>query len=188
METQTKEFDQLFEAGEIDLFLSKAKEQCEKKLRGRTFAGMEQEDVVQEVLIKVYKSLSSYDSAKAKLSTYIDRVIENMIKDSYKKCGSYKNLANINAMEIEDSYQDNGEEYGMGSSSNSISIGFNDMGYMRFEVFTDIKENDRLTKRERVILQLHYKGYEKVEIAEKLGVTKARISQIWKEMMEKMDY
>lgn len=188
MTTETKEFDQLFETGEIDLFLSKAKEQCEKKLRGRTFAGMEQEDVVQEVLIKVYKSLASYDSDKAKLSTYVDRVIENMIKDSFKKCGSYKNLANINAMEIEDSYQDNGEDYGTASGSNSISIGLNDTGYMRFEVFTDIKENDRLTKRERIILQLHYKGYEKVEIAQKLGLSKARISQIWKEMLEKIDF
>ena len=39
---ENKDLEQLLELEEIDLFLSKAKEKCEKKLRGKSFAGMEQ--------------------------------------------------------------------------------------------------------------------------------------------------
>lgn len=180
------ELDQLFNSNEIDLFLSKAKERCEKKLVGRTFAGMEQDDVVQEVLIKVYKSLASYDSNKSKLTTYVDRVIENMIKDSFKKCGSYKNLVNVNAVEIDDTVGFSFELDEPSTYPHSVSVGFNDLKFLEWEISIDIKNNTQLTQRERTILSLHYRGYEKVEIAQILGLSKARITQIWKEIIKKI--
>lgn len=181
---ENKDLEQLLELEEIDLFLSKAKEKCEKKLRGKSFAGMEQDDVIQEVLIKVYKSLASYDKSKAKISTYVDRVIENMIKDSFKKCGSFKNLANVNALEIEDSYTSESDD--APSMSHSVSVGNEDLNFLETEIYMDLETNKYLTKRERLVFDLHYRGYEKVEIAQMLGLSKARVTQIWKEIIAKI--
>lgn len=181
---ETKDMDQLLDLGEIDLFLGKAKEKCEKKLRGKSFAGMEQDDVVQEVLIKVYRALTNYDRNKSKVSTYIDHVIENMVKDCFKKCGSVKNLSNVNALEIEDSYTGEYEE--LEKVKYSVHLGTDDLNFMEREFLLDIEYSEKLSPRERQVFLLHYKGYAKIEIAHKLGLTKARISQIWGEIIEKI--
>lgn len=173
-------FNELYGIGDVDSFLSKTKEKCEQKLRGKKFAGMDKDDVIQEVLIKVHKSLDKYDSEKAKMSTYVDHVIENMIKDCYKKCGAEKNLMIINALEIEDSYSWEGEE-----SSSGVHVGVTDIGYLKVELSMDININLNLNAREQEIYDLRTRGYEFIEIAEIIGVSKARISQIWKGVKEK---
>ncbi|MEC0276928.1 sigma-70 family RNA polymerase sigma factor [Peribacillus frigoritolerans] len=174
-------FEELYGLGDIDALLEKAQEKCELKLRGKKFAGMEKEDVVQEVLIKVHKSLSKYDSSKAKMSTYIEHVIENMVKDCYKKCGTEKNLILVNALELEDSYEWDDEAFqGYGAHVGSV-----DAGYMAVDMSIDVSIT--FSAREKEIFELRTQGYEFVDIADKLGVTKARISQIWKGIKAKYD-
>lgn len=175
--------EELFDAGEIDAILEKSMQKTEMKLRGKSFAGMEQEDVQQEMLIKIYKSLNKYDESKSRIGTYIDFIIDNTLKDMYKKCGSEKNLANVNALEIEDSYSEEQEA----EASFGIHYGLADAGYLETDIMLDMQRNVELNAREREIIRLHMEGYAHVEIAEKLGITKARISQLWKIIMQKLN-
>jgi RNA polymerase sporulation-specific sigma factor len=184
MNAKDLRFDELYGIGDCDLFLAKAKEKCEQKLRGRKFAGMEKDDVIQEVLIKVHKSLEKYDSSKAKLSTYIDHVIENMIKDCFKKCGTEKNLTLVNAIELEEIYSWNDED---SEKVSGLHLGTTDAGYLMVDLSIDISVNLDLTDREREIFNLRTQGYEFVEIAQMLGVSKARISQIWSGILSKLE-
>jgi len=43
------------------------------------------EDVAQEVFIKIYRTLSSYDSAKGAFTTWITTVTRNLLVDNYRK-------------------------------------------------------------------------------------------------------
>ncbi|MGO4731670.1 sigma-70 family RNA polymerase sigma factor [Paenibacillus sp. 2KB_22] len=178
-------FDDLFEIGDIDMFLNKAQEKCRHKLRGKTFAGIEKEDVTQEIMIKLVNSLDKYDSEKAKMSTFVDHLIENKIKDMYRKCMSEKNLSVVNAVQIMCTDQSGGDE--SESSDIALALGHAGFAYENFEFVTDIMENMRLNEREKQIFKLRTSGYEFVEIAGMLGVSKARISQLWKAIREKYE-
>ncbi|WFR60404.1 sigma-70 family RNA polymerase sigma factor [Paenibacillus amylolyticus] len=178
-------FDDLFEIGDIDMFLNKAQEKCRHKLRGKTFAGMEKEDVTQEIMIKLVNSLDKYDAEKAKMSTFVDHLIENKIKDMYRKCMSEKNLSVVNAAQIMCTDQGGGEE--SEGSDIALALGHTGFAYENFEFVTDIMENMKLNEREKQIFKLRISGYEFVEIAGILGVSKARISQLWKAIREKYE-
>nr|WP_154957606.1 sigma-70 family RNA polymerase sigma factor [Paenibacillus xylanexedens] len=177
-------FDALFEIGDMDLFLNKAQEKCRHKLRGKTFAGMEKEDVTQEILIKLMSSLDKYDSEKAKMSTFVDHLIDNKIKDMYRKCMSEKNLSVVNAAQIMTT--DHGGDESDGTDM-AVVLGHTGFAYENFEFLTDIMENMRLNDREKHIFRLRTSGYEFVEIAAIQGVSKARISQIWKGIRAKYE-
>ncbi|PZT56297.1 sigma-70 family RNA polymerase sigma factor [Paenibacillus silvae] len=170
-------FDALFETGDIDMFLNKAQEKCRHKLRGKTFAGMEKEDVTQEILIKLVNSLEKYDADKAKMSTFVDHLIDNKIKDMYRKCTSEKNLSVVNAAQI--TTTDSGGDEGDGGER-ALVFGHTGFAYENFEFLTDIMENMGMNDREKEIFKLRTSGYEFVEIAAIMRVSKARISQIWK--------
>ena len=185
MENVDMSFDELYGLGDVDAFLNKAKEKCETKLRGKSFAGMDTEDVVQEVLIKIHKSFDKYDHNKAKVSTYVDHVMENMIKDCYKKCGTEKNLFVVNAVELD--YSSNWESEESDRRTQGVQVGAEDTGYQNVDFMYDLVNNLGLTPRESEIFHLRSQGYEFVEIANFLGVSKARISQIWRGIKEKYD-
>jgi RNA polymerase sporulation-specific sigma factor len=186
MSAQTaSSFDELFALNEMDAFLQKAQEKCRAKIAHRTFAGMETDDVVQEVLIKVYRSMEKYDGSLSKVSTYVDHVMDNMIRDCLRKAGSGANLAVVNAFDLFNSVdheQKNLEESG---NSGTFVVGADDYGFENVEVLTDVMEHMNLVQREVDVFRLRLIGYEFVEIADILGVSKARISQIWKGIKEK---
>lgn len=183
--TATMGFDELLAIGDMDAFLRKAQDKCRHKLKGQTFAGMDKEDVTQEVMIKLYKSLDQYDAQKAKLSTFVDHIIDNKIKDMYRKCMSEKNLNVVNAIQVVSTDLDTEDEADGGEGM--LTLGHEGYAYENFEFITDIMENMQLTDREKEIFKLRSSGYEFVEIADILGVSKARISQIWKGIREKYE-
>lgn len=178
-------FDDLFEIGDIDTFLNKAQEKCRHKLRGKTFAGMEKEDVTQEIMIKLYNALDKYDAEKAKMSTFVDHLIENKIKDMYRKCMSEKNLSVVNAVQLV--CTDLGASDESDGTDTALTLGHAGFAFENFEFVTDIMENMKLNDREKEIFKLRTSGYEFVEIAAMLGVSKARISQLWKAIREKYE-
>ncbi|MGM7682837.1 sigma-70 family RNA polymerase sigma factor [Cytobacillus sp. Hm23] len=177
------DFDKLFDAGDVDAFLNKAKEKCQKKVRGKHFAGMEQEDVIQEILIKIYRKLDKYDSEKAKVSTYINSIMDNMIKDCFRYCGTDKNLSLVNAVPIEEDYEVDFEKGSMGSG---IQVGRKDINFLENEILIDYEYCHDLSDRDRKIFLLHYRGYSKAEIANELGLSKSRLTQIWNEIVRKL--
>lgn len=66
-------FDALFEIGDRNIFLNKAQEKC-RHMGGKTFAGMEKEEVAQEILNKLKSSLDKHDSDKSNMSTFVDQL------------------------------------------------------------------------------------------------------------------
>jgi RNA polymerase sporulation-specific sigma factor len=175
-------YDELFATGDMDLFLEKVQKHTAAKIGSKRFAGMDTEDVVQETVFKVYRSLDLYNSETSRMSTYVDHVIENMIRDCLRKCGSGKNLMVVNADEIVVNY----DPSELGSDERStLQVGSIDYGYQNAEVMMDVMNNMGLTDREKQIFQLYVEGYEFVEIAKVIGVTKSRMSQIWSKIKSK---
>ena len=166
-------YDELFAIGDMDAFLTKAKQECRIKLivNNTRLVGMEYEDVEQEALIKLLDALSKYDASISKLSTFVDRVITNMIRDCIRKASRQKNLMVTYAEQLCDS--ENTE------NSFSVTVSVTEHGYENFEFVTDVMENIGLTKQEKRVFELRMRGYSFKEIADELGVTKMRISQVW---------
>jgi RNA polymerase sporulation-specific sigma factor len=188
MNTAQLSYDELHAIGEMDLFLAKAIKHVKVKLGTVKLAGMEADDVAQEAVIKVYNSLAKYDASASKLTTYVNHVIDNMIRDCLRKAGSTKNLMVTNADEIICNY-DNTADLSVGEDI-SIQYGVKDMGYENTEDFIDATEHMNLTAQEKKVFVLRMEGYEFVEIAESMGVSKSRLSQVWssvKAKYEKMD-
>jgi RNA polymerase sporulation-specific sigma factor len=174
-------FDELFALEEMDAFLKKAQEKCRAKVAHQKFAGMETDDVVQEVLIKVYRSMQRYDGTLSKVSTYVDHVMDNMIRDCLRKAGSKTNLSVVNAFDLLESAVDTERNNADGQEASwSYVAGCSELGYEQMELITDVMEHMHLNERERDVFRMRLSGYEFVEIAEKIGVSKARVSQIWK--------
>ncbi|WP_426455411.1 sigma-70 family RNA polymerase sigma factor (plasmid) [Paenibacillus sp. S-38] len=173
--------DELFALGELDAFLKKSEEKVAKKISGMKFAGMDADDVKQEALLKVYRSLDKYDSSKAKMSTFLDHIISNTIRDCLKKAGSGTNLRVVNAMSLNAYATDSMD----GAEEMTLQVGTEDVGYTAFEVMTDLMENVGLTDREKEIFRLHASGYDFGEIAQVFKISRGRMSQIWSNITTK---
>lgn len=185
MSTIEMGFDELYAVGQMDAFLEKARITCQTKLRGKRFAGMENEDVVQEVLLKVFRSMQKFDGEVAKASTFVDHIMDNMIKDCYRKTQTGKNLSIVNAYEIIDSYHNDEDEPDI--SFGTVQIGKVDVLYEKSEVVTDMMNHLKLSDQEKEVFRLRSSGYEFSEIAELLGKSKARVSQVWKSIRDKYE-
>lgn len=172
-------YDEIYATGDMNTLFEKVMKHTKIKLGMTRFAGMEQEDVVQETTIKVFRSLDYYNQSKSKLNTFIDRVIENAIKDCYKKCSSRKNLLVVNSEEIIDNYELS-EEHDCGTQ-----IGVVDSGFENTEFLNDVLNNIGLSDREKQVFEFYLDGYDFVEIAKIIGVTKSRMSQIWSSIKKK---
>jgi RNA polymerase sporulation-specific sigma factor len=177
-------YDELLAIGDMDKFLTKAKEMCEMKIKTSNFFGMEKEDVVQEVLLTVFKSINSYDNSKAKACTFFENVINNKIKDCVRKTGTKSNLMVTTAIELVPEFDADDKP---ADSAYLGVLSAADSGYACSEYEIDFMENIGLNDREKQIFKLRCSGYEFVEIASILGLTKARISQLWKGVVQKYE-
>lgn len=187
MSKMSKEFDELLALGEMEMFLEKVKQHTESKIRGKQLAGTEVDDVVQEVLIKVYQSVELFDSNKASAATYFDRIIDNKIRDCLRLMGTETNLAFVNSASIVDDrwYTNNGASE---LTENEVVLAGDCSTYSCVEYIYDIVNNNMgLTEKEMQIFKLRAAGYNFVEIAHILGYTKARISQLWKGIIVKFE-
>ncbi len=179
METNT--FDELYAIGEMNLFLEKTINHCKAKIRTIKFAGMEADDVAQEAAIKVLRSLGRYNAETSKLSTYVDHIIDNMIRDCLRYVGTQKNLMVVNAEDLFFT-PDPQEEVGDYCSS---KYGVVDVGYENAEDIIDITMHMGLNEQEKKVFLLRMEGYEFTEIAKTIGVSKSRLSQIWSHVKDK---
>lgn len=177
-------FDELLDLGAVDTLLDKAQKICKKKLSNKVFPGMEKDDVVQEALVKVYNSIDKYDSEKAKASTFFDHIISNVIKDCYKKATTEKNLLVCNASEYTEVSTDSDD---VSEGKAGVTYGVVDHEYENSEFMMDLADNMGLNDREKEIFSMRCAGYEFKEIAEVIGVSKPRMTQIWKKIVSKYE-
>ena len=108
------------------------------------------EDLLQEVFVKIWMNIGTYDSRKAKLVTWMANIARNLSIDKIRS-KDYKNA--LKNHDIED-YVNNIEE----SSFNPDHIGVKEM-------------LDKLGEEYKKIIDLvYFKGYTQADAAEELGI------------------
>ena len=111
------------------------------------------EDLLQEVFVKVWKNIDSYDPAKAKLVTWMGNIARNLAIDKIRS-KDYKNSQQNH--DIED-YVNTIEE-NPSSSFNPDHIGVKEM-------------IEKLAPEHRILIDMvYFQGFTQAETAEKLGV------------------
>ncbi|GEA16792.1 hypothetical protein E308F_30380 [Moorella sp. E308F] len=167
----------------LDEYLLRAKRVTEAKVRGINFAGMETDDVIQEVLLKVYSKMADYDSSRASIQTFIEAIINSTIKDLFRKAARASNLAVVNALQLVEDTSDVEDEV----LASVATVGYEEEGYDYTNSFYDLMNNTGLTEREKEIIELRLKGYSFSEIARALKVSSPRINQMWKKIIIKCE-
>jgi RNA polymerase sporulation-specific sigma factor len=159
-------FDEIHARKDFEEMFNKVSEVTRKKIRKKSIRvnGMEEDDIVQETLIKFLAAYPKYDSTVAKLSTYIDHVIENKLLDCLRT-----NRKNGNTVEYLDDLE--------AEKDNSIE---------QTEIRLDLIDNNRLNDLEKKILKLKLRGFRSTEIADILKYTPARVSQLWNSIKRKL--
>jgi len=164
---------------ETEEFLKEAMLICKKKLSNVAFMNhADKEDAVQIAMMKVAQALKTYDRSKGMASTYFNKVIENGI-NSYMRT-AIKHAPLTSAMEIVDEYT---EDDGFGN--NKVSVYDDTTVFNASNIIIDFIVHIGLTEREKKIFELRRTGYDFVEIAYRIGCSKARVSQIWKGIINK---
>lgn len=176
MSTIGKAYEELVAVGEVNSFLNAIHKFTEKKLGRLSIAGSDTEDVVQEVLIKVYENISNYDSSKGAASTYFENIINNRITDSLRHASRTSNLNVVNATPIVDEED---------SEDRSLCVAvktFDD--YSSIELEGALKS---LTEREKAIVSMKVEGYSLSEIASNFGVSTSAIQKSWVRASKKIE-
>ncbi|SNS21248.1 RNA polymerase sigma factor, sigma-70 family [Anaerovirgula multivorans] len=173
--------DEMVLVNDIDAILLKTKELCNFKMRGKFTGGMEADDVAQEAMIKVYRFMDMYDPARSKFGTFVDRVVSNVINSMIDRSNTKKNVMVTEAVSIVPTF-----EQGSVSEQQLLSLTSDEVGYFEVEL-TMLVDSLGLTTKEKEVFELRCAGYSFVEIAQLTGCSKARISQIWKNIREKYE-
>lgn len=122
---------------DVDNVLEKVREKTKIKMYNIKIAGMETDDVIQEALIKAYRYLDRYNK-KTKIDTYIDLIINSVIKDCFRKAAADKNLNVVNALNI-----DINDDYNEDDKNKTQIRDMND-DYKVKELMLDIYDNSHL--------------------------------------------
>ena len=162
---------------ETEEFLKEAMSICKIKLNNIPYlSATDKEDATQVALMKVDLAMSTFDSSKGKAITYFSRVIDNAIHTYTRYVIKHSPL--INALEISDEFDEDNEGY-------KVSVCDDTTTYEVSDLIIDFMSNSGLTEKEKRIFDMRYKGFDFVEIARYFGCSKARISQIWKGIINK---
>ena len=174
-----KTFDELLVQNELDLILGKVQDRCMTKLKskGYSFNSMNYSDVTQEVLCTVYKAIDKYDSGRSSFATYMERVIDNGIKNCFIRDNRNYNTTLNKAKSMEDEME----------STGGACFSRNENNYRIVEFICDIERLD-LSPKEKYILSRKLNKYHTKEIAEDLGYTSARVSQLWKQVKDRVKH
>lgn len=179
-------FDEVVMTGDVELLLLKTQQVCKTYLRGKQLiGGVEHEDVIQEVLLKVFRVKDRYNEGKGKASTYFHTVISNMIKDCAEKATSGKaQLMNSACQYDEISTMDENDD----DEVQGAFMAVQEDGFREFEIMHDIMHNAGLTDREKVVFKLRCDDdLDNKDIAERLGVSGAMVTKIWRSIREKVE-
>ena len=152
-----------------------------EKISYLEFSGIDKEDVVQESMLKILGAIKHYDSSKSSPATFISRVIDNKIKDLFKAASTQKNKMNYKAVHIEASLEtDNYEGENLDFQLPSAERGFEDV------IFIESLYKIKWTNKEKEVIDYLLNGYQKKEIAQKMRVTSASISQTCNKIKNKL--
>jgi RNA polymerase sporulation-specific sigma factor len=148
--------------------LELAKEVCRKKLPKCYYKGMQQDDVTQNVLIRVWSGFASYDEDKGSYYTFVNTIAENIMKNGIREMNSKGALAHRESLKcdwdiIVDTIEDKDSDIAVSETLQNIL-------------------NLVKSPKERAVILLKAKGYKPSEIAKKINCSDARVSQILKQV------
>lgn len=138
------------------------------------------QDLVQVGYLAILKAYPSYDETKAKLSTYMYRVVFNEMLAFACKWYGYEGSSryhkarqpNLSIQALTDSMY--GDEEARDEGKNSF-LGVNDLHYFNYEL--DVLLHQVLTPREYMVVSLTYfYGMSQTELAEYLHISKQAVS------------
>ena len=179
-----KAYEELVAIGEVDTFLASIRKFAEKKLKRVSFAGSETDDIVQEVLIKVYENIEKYDNGRGAASTYFENIINNRIRDLLRHSGTASNLNLVNASTIINDDEDYYSQFeGQDKSCFSIIKTFDNYGYR--ETVNDLFEN--LTEKETNIVKMKVAGYTLTDVSHHYKVSLTAIRKSWARIIKKLE-
>lgn len=169
-------------AMDLETALGVAIQLTDMKLRNKKFVGMEAEDVKQDVMEKVCRNYSKYDETKSKFKTWVEKIIDNVITDCYRKSFTKKYMNITFHVQLTDEIDRNASEEEVRNQYVSSSI---EDGFSNFEIKFDLFMSLGLNSMEKKVLLLKSMGYESKEIAELLNYTPQRINQIFAGVVKK---
>lgn len=129
-----------------------------KKFTG-FFSNADKEDIVADVVTRMWRARESYDPAKAEVFTWVWAIAKNAVLDAaMDKC----KRANING-----SWDDNADK----QANRMFSDDSADSEILRNELVEDLNERLRLERDKRILLYLA-QDFDYEEIAEREGISK----------------
>jgi len=156
--------------------LSKYKSLVNKISRSYFLVGGDMEDIVQEGMIGLYKSITHFDNQKnASFKTFATTCIKHQIQSAVRIASSEKNKLLSQALPIaEDHNEEDDEEIELLIPSSLPSPDDEVLkNEKRFEIYSIINQN--LSDMEKKILALYLKGYSYNEISEIANLSKKSI-------------
>lgn len=173
-------FNEAVATDNLEMLLANTKKACASIVHGRGYIlppHLDVEDISQDAVMKLIKALETYDETKSTANTFCDRVINNLITDHIRRAileskhrTSYSTINGDDSNESEDS---------KGNSMNNVvptDRDSEDINYMT-EILIDTTKV--LTERQRQVFILRQKGYTRIEIGEKLGVSVRTVAGDW---------
>ena len=160
----------------MNTLLSNYKSLVNKIARSYFLIGGDMEDIVQEGMIGLYKSITHFSSQKnASFKTFATTCIKHQIQTAVRVASSEKNKILSQALPIgEDRNQDDEEEIELLIPSNLPLPDAEVIQHEKLkEIYAIIDKN--LSELEKKILSLYLKGYSYNEIAEIAEVSKKSI-------------
>lgn len=134
------------------------------------------EDAVQEVFIRVYRSLHNYDEVKGSMEAWLRSILLNYCRDKWRK-RSFLSIPLSLLAHNRDGEEGNWEEVLSNAGDTSNEEGRPDMALLRQESENELwaAVNSLSEKLRRVVVLRYYMGLSDNEVAETLGLPKGTI-------------
>lgn len=197
-----KTFNDMVAEENLDELLEATRKLCNYKLQVNNIklpTYIENEDVMQEVAIKVYQAYKKFDPSKASANTYFTRIIERAIIDFIRHrkhqlaCQDSSSAMDKFGYNLIELLSGNINVYNNERESTDRAPTFNRLvdsvikdNYTSENLFTEllIDLKNMLTERELKIFKFKYEGYTLQEIADKLGVSRPTVAKDWLQVRE----
>lgn len=173
----------------MNQLLSTYKSLVNKIARSYFLVGGDMEDIVQEGMIGLYKSITHFDSQKnASFKTFASTCIKHQIQSAVKIASSEKNKVLSQAHPFTEEFnQEDDEEIELLIPSNLPSPDDKVIENEKLnEIYLLIREN--LSELEKKILALYLKGYSYNEISEIAGISKKSIDNGLSRIKNKLSF
>lgn len=173
----------------VNILLSKYKSMINKIARSYFLIGGDMEDIVQEGMIGLYKSIMNYkESRNASFKTFAGTCIKNQIQNAVKVASSEKNKILSSALPIMDEgsiEEDNEMEIILPSNIPSPDYTLVEKENVK-ETFNQIKNS--LSNLEFKVLVLYLKGYSYNEISTTMNISKKSIDNALSRIKNKLSF